>query len=171
MQFPLQIWSELTPHLVLNVAPIFETNKVSLPPDSAPPVLFTVPPTSDSRYVPKLLSIKAADSSSDVSPFLKSLLSPGCSNSISATRLFRLPATRNTLQRRWGTPKYWASKIRHAISHSSERTIPAPVHLPLVGTSSLDSPSKAAKKHPKALSRVDKTPGTFSHSTTASGSP
>lgn len=96
---------------------------VSLPPDNAPPVLFTVPPTLDSLYAPKLLSINAADSFPFFLPCLRFPLSPGCSNSIWATRLPRLPATRNTLRRRWGTPKYLASKIRHAISHSSERTI------------------------------------------------
>ena len=74
-------------------------------------------------------------------------------------------ATTNTRRRRWATPKYWASRTRHATALWGPNTQPAFVHFPPAGSSGNSSPASPAKKHPNALSLVLRTPGTFSQKT------
>jgi len=83
----------------------------------------------------------------------------------------RALATTNTRLRRWARPKYWASRTRHATALWGPNTQPASVHLPPGGTSGSFSPASPAKKHPKALSLVLRTPGTFSQTTMLAGFP
>ena len=71
-------------------------------------------------------------------------------------------ATTNTRRRRWATPKYWASRTRHATALLGPSTKPAFAHRPPGGTSASSSPASAPRKHPNALSLVERTPGTFS---------
>ncbi len=84
----------------------------------------------------------------------------------------RALATTNTRLRRWARPKYWASKTRQATVLSGPATTPASVHpVAASGSMGVSHPASAEMKHPKALSRVERTPGTFSQKTMHSGSP
>lgn len=82
----------------------------------------------------------------------------------------RALAITNTRRRRWARPKYWASRILHAAVRLGPYTQPASFHLPPGGWSSSDSPTRAARKQPKAFSLSERTPGTFSHQAMHSGS-
>lgn len=79
-------------------------------------------------------------------------------------------ATTNTRLRRWATPKYWASRTRHATVLWGPYTQPAFVHFSPDGMSGSSSPASAPRKQPKALSLVERTPGTFSQKMTPAGS-
>lgn len=83
----------------------------------------------------------------------------------------RALATTNTRRRRWATPKYWASKMRHATALWGPYTQPAFVHLLPDGMIGSSSPASAPRKQPKALSLVLRTPGTFSQKTTEGAIP
>ena len=71
-------------------------------------------------------------------------------------------AITNTRFLRWASPKYWASRTRHATVLLCPNTTPAFVHRFPDGLSSLSPPASLARKQPKALSFVLRTPGTFS---------
>ncbi|KUR48091.1 hypothetical protein PST407_02350 [Pseudomonas syringae pv. tomato] len=85
------------------------------------------------------------------------------------SRSARALATRNTRRRRWARPKYWASRIRHAIVLLGPYTQPASFHRFPGGCSSQSSPASAPRKHPKALPLSERTPGTFSQTMMLSG--
>lgn len=87
---------------------------------------------------------------------------PSDSNNTFEGSKFPEPATTNTRRRRWATPKYWASRTRHAIEREGQNTAPAFVHFPPVGRSGTFSPASLPRRHPKALVRSDSRPGTFS---------
>ena len=95
---------------------------------------------------------------------------PARSKSISAASMLPVPATTKTRRRRWGTPKYCASRMRQATRRRSDTT-PASVHLPPAGCNAPSDPQSAPRRHPKALSWVLRTPGTFSHTATAGDLP
>src|SRR5579885_2836896 len=82
----------------------------------------------------------------------------------------RALATTNTRLRRWATPKYWASKVRHATDLRVPYTQPACDHRCPGGCNALRSPAIAPRKHPKALPASLRTPGTFSQTRMVSGS-
>lgn len=79
----------------------------------------------------------------------------------------RALATTNTRRRRWAKPKCWASRIRHATARAGPSTRPASDHLRPGGWSSQPEPASFPRKQPKALSAVERTPGTFSQKTMA----
>jgi len=79
-------------------------------------------------------------------------------------------ATTNTRRRRWAKPKYWASKMRHAAVLRGPETQPASGQ-PSGAYRGSSPPHSCARKHPKALSLVERTPGTFSQKTMVAGNP
>lgn len=84
------------------------------------------------------------------------------SNNISAgSALSPKQKTRNRRARRWAKPKYWASRMRHAAVPRGPETTPALSH-PAGGVMASSAPTSPASKQPKALSSVERTPGTFS---------
>lgn len=105
--------------------------------------------------------------------------------------LVRGLATTKTRRRIWGTPKYWASRMRQAAVRAGPQQTPArgqhgttarerarrvqygespwgPGGGP--GVTGKGDPMSPPRKHPNALSCVDRTPGTFSHSATRGSS-
>ncbi len=84
------------------------------------------------------------------------------SNSISAgSALSPKQKIRNKRARRWAKPKYWASRMRHAAVPRGPETTPALSH-PVGEWMASSAPTSPARKQPKALSSVERTPGTFS---------
>ena len=91
-------------------------------------------------------------------------------NNTSAARLPVKSATMNTRRRRCesaGSPQYWASKSRQAVSARPPRTIPACAHSPLSGTETsipVNAWSTAAKS---SRSFEENAPATFSQTAKA----
>ena len=87
----------------------------------------------------------------------------------SALAQFPAPATARTNTRflRWGTRCHWASSTLHATVLFGPATTPLLGCFlpPPGGMTGASAPQRAPKKHPNALSGVERTPGTFSHST------
>src|SRR5690606_31263670 len=130
-----------------------------------------VPPPSLPRCA-TLRAARPADPSRASRLGAESLRTPSHSKStVAGSNPSRALATTNTRRRRCAKAKYWASRVRQAIARRGPYTAPAFAHLPPGARSGSSSPARPARKHPKALSLVERTPGTFSQKTIAGGRP